>query len=230
MGDVFPGGFFVWGGGFFFVCVGFFFFSNFDKSSSITKVPVPAVGADGGAELLSCELLSPPLSPSPQPWQGPLDGDCPPCPHWLSPLSLSCAVAPPGGAAPPRWGRGTAGTLHRGWGQLGGPAPVPEPCSCLAAPCMDEAGPRPQQKTPACATPQPPTLSRALPRAPARASPSQGEPWGFLLPPLPRHAGSQGRRSLQRRCGRSLLAMETLLARSLSFPTLIFSSGRSFSR
>lgn len=145
------------------------------------------------------------------------------------------ALSPHQGALRPHAGdRGQTGPCTEdgdSWGDLP-QSRNPAPAWQHAPACMDEAGPWPQQKTPACGTPQPPALSRALPRASAWASPSllSGRAVGFSSPPPPCHAGSQGRRSPQRRCGRSLLAMETLLARSLSFPTLIFSSDRSFSK
>lgn len=112
-------------------------FSNFYKSSSLTKVPM-AIWR-GKRRVLSCSpyhcLL--PLATA-RPWQGGLS-DCPSCPpgcrRCLCPLS--CAVTTPGGAASPRWGQVTAGTLLR-WGhggRCGSLPPAPSRALPLRCPC-----------------------------------------------------------------------------------------------
>lgn len=203
-------------------------FSNFDKSSSITKAPVAALGAEAGAELLSF-----PLPPSPWPWQGAPRGLCGgsvpfvPVPSRCLP---SCAVIPPEGAAPPRWGQVAPATLT-GWGQPQGPVQ-----SRIPAPVWQHGWSRSGPSRRRC-------LTRATATSCGQSSslhPCQGGQVACPLPLLPRESWgafpppvvalwSQGRQSPQR-SGCSLPAMETLPARSLSFPTLIFFSDRSFSR
>lgn len=71
--DVSPAGVF-----FFFVCVAVF--SNFDKSFSVTKVPVAAGGWEGGAELLSCMFRSLPHGRGKALAEASVPRGCPPCP------------------------------------------------------------------------------------------------------------------------------------------------------
>lgn len=174
-------------GGFFFVCVAVF--SNFDKCSSVTKVPVAAGGRKRGAELLSCVLRSLPHGHGKAPAAGSVTRGCPHCPFSLCPVS--CAATPPGGAARPHWGQVTAGTVHSGWGQREGPAqapcwgqvtvgtlhrewgqpqgpdPVPSPALLGSSPRGGSSAVAPAEDA-ACATPQPLASHRALPCACAR--------------------------------------------------------------
>jgi len=198
-------------------------FSNFDKSSSVTRVPVAAAGA----ERLSCRRRSLPLPPSPWSW-GSASGAVP-----LVPMvpALRCHAAR-GRCAPThgtgqQWHDTVAGT-HAGdrWQQWhGGGDPRRGQVTAVARPGGgDLPCPTPrasmERGTEPLAVPQPGVTHGGSPRphSPGRA---------VGLAPL--HAGSQGTRSPRGRAGRSVPAMETSPARSLSFPTLIFSSDSSFS-